>query len=289
MAEVYSSSYCNLAATAASDSSGGFFKKDDKHGPLRRLAEARRIAASWTSKNNSDLLHPDNYHISIQDFWLKGMTKQPLIQRGWVVQERMLAPQTIHFSQPQVFWECHHRLACETYTNRLPADASALNDLSMLWKEAQYKPPQPSRYHSTDRPPLVSGLSYFLDDQPIDQWQALVETFSVCKLTMERDKLPAMSGIAKQIVREGSRGKNFASLWEMDFERQLLWGVLFKPELINRPTEYRAPSWSWASLDGEISHFTIPRGTIINNMIISINAFHNESAEELHDIRLNPR
>jgi Heterokaryon incompatibility protein (HET) len=290
MADVYSGSYCNLAATAASDSSKGFFAKSEDYCATRRLAEARCIRASWTSKDNLDLIHPDEYHIGIQDFWLEGMTNQPLLERGWVVQERMLAPRTIHFSHPQVFWECHHRIACETYPNRLPADAGVLNDLSMLWKQAHHKPPQtPSRYHRSDRPPIISGLSYFLDDQAVDQWQALVETFSKCKLTMECDKLPAMSGIAKQIAREGLRGRYLGGLWEQDFERQLLWFILFNTDQIKRPAQHRAPSWSWASLDGQISHFTMPRGDLVDMTVISVDTWTKNIEEGLPEMRINPR
>ena len=30
----------------------------------------------------------------------------PLSGRGWVLQERLLAPRTLHFGREQLFWEC---------------------------------------------------------------------------------------------------------------------------------------------------------------------------------------
>jgi hypothetical protein len=41
-----------------------------------------------------------------------------------------------------------------------------------------------------------------------------------------------------------------ARMWRIELERNLLWSV---HDIVRRPREYRPPSWSWASIDGEIN------------------------------------
>ena len=83
------------------------------------------------------------------------------------------------------------------------------------------------------------------------------------KLTKGTDKLIALSGLAHSYYeregkpgvshkdyKDGHRGKYGAGLWEADMPSALLW----RSRSAQRPSEYRAPSWSWASVDGHISY-----------------------------------
>lgn len=106
-----------------------------------------------------------------------------------------------------------------------------------------------------------------------------MEGYSQRKLTFGEDKLIALSGLAhnyyeREHQSEAShrdftikgRGKYGAGLWEADMPSALMWQTRHYPpdmtQAINasprqppqRPSGYRAPSWSWASVDGEISY-----------------------------------
>lgn len=107
-----------------------------------------------------------------------------------------------------------------------------------------------------------------------------MQGYSQRKLTYGKDKLIALSGLAHYYYyeREGQsgafynhrkgeqRGKYAAGLWETDNPSALLWQTQQYPpnmtQAINasplhppqRPPEYRAPSWSWASVDAHISY-----------------------------------
>ena len=83
------------------------------------------------------------------------------------------------------------------------------------------------------------------------------------ELTKGADKLIALSGLAHSYYeregkpgvshkdyKAGHRGKYGAGLWEADMPSALLW----RSRSAQRPSEYRAPSWSWASVDGHISY-----------------------------------
>lgn len=77
-------------------------------------------------------------------------------------------------------------------------------------------------------------------------------------MTYGRDKLVAISGVARQIYERFGHNY-FAGLWQDDtIESQLCWRVenlqTFgrpAPQLQPRP-DYRAPSWSWASVDSTV-------------------------------------
>jgi hypothetical protein len=85
-------------------------------------------------------------------------------------------------------------------------------------------------------------------------WIRTVCNFSECQLTREEDKLPAVSGIAKAIQPFFTNGEYLAGLWGDAFLPGLLWFVegssMSNGQQSKRPQKYRAPSWSWASIDG---------------------------------------
>jgi hypothetical protein len=67
---------------------------------------------------------------------------------------------------------------------------------------------------------------------------------------MEKDKSVAVSGIAKAIQDKFKGLEYLAGLWREDVESQLWWGADGKSR--TRPQSYRAPSWSWASIDSSV-------------------------------------
>jgi hypothetical protein len=74
----------------------------------------------------------------------------------------------------------------------------------------------------------------------------MVNEFVVRKLTFEVDRLPAISGIAKEIrSRIGETYTYRAGLWQEDIHRGLLWST--KGQAL-AASQYSGPSWSWASV-----------------------------------------
>jgi hypothetical protein len=77
-----------------------------------------------------------------------------------------------------------------------------------------------------------------------------------CKLSNPRDKLVAIAGIAQKVAQVTGE-KYLAGLWDnRELAIQLLWHVLTRRQADNspsqRPSVYRAPSWSWACLEATI-------------------------------------
>jgi hypothetical protein len=82
-------------------------------------------------------------------------------------------------------------------------------------------------------------------------WRQIVSVYSECLLTNERDKLVAIGGIAKQFAQRQNLGQYLAGLWSNDLVTQLTWKS-WNPSKSSRPSQHRAPTWSWASLGGAI-------------------------------------
>jgi hypothetical protein len=82
------------------------------------------------------------------------------------------------------------------------------------------------------------------------KWYNIVNDFSARKITYHTDRLPALSGLAREVRRmSGGRYSYKAGIWRSrEFEyKDLLWGIT--TPLAAKYEEYIAPSWSWASMD----------------------------------------
>lgn len=81
------------------------------------------------------------------------------------------------------------------------------------------------------------------------QWYRIVRQYSERGLTYERDVFPALSGIAKKLQAFGM-GAYLAGIWSSDLIRGMLWFP--DPEPTRRRAE-NVPTWSWASIVGQVS------------------------------------
>ena len=79
-------------------------------------------------------------------------------------------------------------------------------------------------------------------------WIHLVKVYSKCQLTQEKDKLIAISGLARR-MKLSFKVKYLAGLWYSYLDLQLLWSVGDSNNRApSRPRSYVAPTWSWASI-----------------------------------------
>lgn len=92
-------------------------------------------------------------------------------------------------------------------------------------------------------------------------YREFVSAYSKCHLTKPEDKLPALAGIAAA-VHSIVQDTYLAGHWRRDLELSLLWYTpkTNRPDkesqVPSRPVKYRAPSWAWASVDGEVRWHT---------------------------------
>ena len=81
-------------------------------------------------------------------------------------------------------------------------------------------------------------------------WFWTIHTYSLGVLTVASDKLVALSGMAQEFSTLIG-GRYLAGIWETEICRQLGWAIM--DSVATRPSTYRAPSWSWASIDGKVN------------------------------------
>ncbi|CAN9326819.1 unnamed protein product, partial [Alternaria alternata] len=100
MEDVFASAYCTIAATSAADSTVGFLAQK----PSTEYARVQDAAGNQV------------YICTHMDDFEKNGEKAELNKRAWVMQERVLAKRTIHFSANQTYWECGEGVSCENLT-----------------------------------------------------------------------------------------------------------------------------------------------------------------------------
>lgn len=215
MSSVYGGSTITIAASSAQDSSQGCFLKPSYFsGGLRaRITDGGRQRVQ---------------DFRSQDVYDRSTFKTHLGTRAWALQEKMLPPRTVHFSDRGAFWECRMTLANEYLPDGFPKQLVS---------------------------PLVrrKGKFEWL-------WPRIVRLYSAANLTFPKDKLPALSGIAK-LGYDETGDQYLAGLWRRQIEEQLCWRRVRSSHPMERPP-WRAPTWSWASIDGEVSWISLQQGIL---------------------------
>lgn len=225
---VYSNSHCNISASHAEDSTEGLFRDRNSRALCSTEVDigTRNYYTTKTARKAHVLTNGCLIRNSIDDC--------PLSKRGWVLQERILAPRVLHFSRDQVFFECRTRIACELY------DAGVPDVYYTCFSTASAKVNH--AFRNKDR-----GSWYWM-------WRNLIQIYSTMSLTYPSDKLAAISGIAK-MVQSVIHDEYVAGMWREDLVGQLLWRI--DGQTI-RPLVYRAPSWSWTSVEGKVEFAWYP-------------------------------
>src|SRR6266496_4919474 len=101
MQDVYTSAYCTVAAASAVDSNSGFLKQS--------------ISSKHVYVQNDFFGGKVYVCTGVADFDSK-VENAPLNTQAWVMQERLLSCQTIHFGAEQMYFECGEGVYCKDLT-----------------------------------------------------------------------------------------------------------------------------------------------------------------------------
>ncbi|KAG8161063.1 hypothetical protein KVR01_009327 [Diaporthe batatas] len=199
--------------------------------------------------------------------WDNLVNKAPVNVRAWVLQERLLAPRVLHFCKGSIAWECGGFTRAEGHPTGLPRFGLQHDKilpevpLKGLNPFTHGKELRRIRLGDAKEPDPHIPEKYLYG---FELWARVVEMYSKMNLTLPKDKLIALYGIAQLMSTTifGSEGKPatyVAGLWRKYLESQLLWRV--EPIFIRhnrsfhqpgrRPEKFRAPSFSWASVDAQ--------------------------------------
>ncbi|KAF2098819.1 HET-domain-containing protein [Rhizodiscina lignyota] len=167
----------------------------------------------------------------------------PISERAWCFQESLLATRYLAFERREMRWECRRQRDCECGAHNLaPYEKDSLNQTSLGAKA--------SFVTSTKKADAEVLFRIWKD--------FVIKEYSRRDLTRVADLLPALSGVAASF-RLNLQDEYLAGLWKKDLARQLCW-ILGKnrsndpyPDVDASRGEVRAPSWSWASVRGDIA------------------------------------
>ena len=221
MDRVYNNSFLNLSATASTSSKDrlpSVAKKD-------HLQEPRFVGTAWTG------LFAGVYQIYDPHFWTDRVTSTRLASRGWIFQERALAPRVLHFGFDQVLWECAESERAEEFPIKVPQIFNHTRHRDFKWSLNN------DRSQDVGDPEQARARHHVLDQQ----WTVAIDNYTRCELTRPADKLTAISGVARMLSSR-FQDEYIAGLWQSNIIGGLCWRV----SNMRRTTQNLIPSGLYA-------------------------------------------
>ncbi|KAK1634568.1 heterokaryon incompatibility protein-domain-containing protein [Colletotrichum phormii] len=152
--------------------------------------------------------------------WDNALSPEPIDKRAWAFQESLLSRRVLIYGTSTMTWRCGSGV--------------------QAWR------------------------SWIREHQKtMATWKNLVTLYGRRLLTCSEDRLPAISALASEVLRltkegGGEPGRYLAGVWENDLLNQLIWFTNLEEGRDVRRIPYRAPSWSWASVESPIL-YSLPR------------------------------
>ncbi|KAH7350621.1 heterokaryon incompatibility protein-domain-containing protein [Rhexocercosporidium sp. MPI-PUGE-AT-0058] len=252
MREVYSGAIVTVSASNSPSTQSGIFST--------RKVGMSKIGFDWNLEEKTGKV----YLRSGSELWDHSLQTSALQTRGWTLQEGLLAPRTLSFGQQQMMWECPEHQADEG--GRISQPTQEYRSKGFIQKMLQVGRQEVSKAEPTlferlyiRTPKTEEWWKSLAIENPYDKWWEIVEQYMTRSLTKDFDVLPALSGLARAfepVVKD----EYLAGHWKKDLMASLMWSrnprhpadesSRYDPTI---PSEYLAPSWSWASILGNLS------------------------------------
>lgn len=163
------------------------------------------------------------------------LDNEPLNKRAWALQEIVLSQRTLYYGEERLIWSCE--------AGKSPDGGTWTDADQGIWLSLP-----PSSSQKTE-----AGLQV---------WLEAVEMFSKRALTVDDDKFPAISAIAAEI-QDRTGWEYAAGLWRQAMLHCLAWARVKGTEPPAQCiAKWRAPSWSWASLDEAVKYVSTKPFTV---------------------------
>lgn len=154
---------------------------------------------------------------------------EPITWRGWCYQEKVLPARSLLYASDTL------KYYCQTETVSI-GEALCEKSTGLRLPHGIY--------------PSASTVKCEVDAVQFRQsWLAALFQYTLRSITIPSDRLPAFGAVAEQFAIV-SQDRYLAGLWWKTLLLDFLWATHDTRE---RPKAYRAPSWSWASVDGLIN------------------------------------
>lgn len=243
MKDIYRRSQLNLSAT--SGESGLIFPRNPKS--VLPILSRTYPTESRISKTGENSEAAEEFLMISAGPWETFVDLGPLNRRAWVVQERLLAPRVLHCCYNMVYWECPCLRASEVDPlgevkfNKVTNSVDLRTNIKKNFATVSMK--------GWNRLNAEGYGTSFMDQ--LEPFHLIVRSYYFpMELTYPRDRLPAISGIARWFMsRLGLTPDSYvAGLWRETLPECLLWHFFRPPDGGAVRDVEAAPSWSWASV-----------------------------------------
>ena len=226
MGEIYENAQLTISAASAEKCQDGFLTTRSMHGDFSPPWSFSRLPFACPNS--------DSGIVSLRESSLYYTIIEPLNRRALALQERILSPRVLLYGCWQMYWQCQSQRNCDGGSpERIHGNEMGLSVPSSL---------------QTEQTSYRGGTAEDTENALCAGWSDLVHHYTQRGLSDPSDKLPALSGIASKF-QKAKNDKYCAGLWKASLLKGLKWQV-GEPER-DRPSVYRAPTWSWASIFGE--------------------------------------
>ena len=255
MASIYQSSHITIVAASAKNANEGFLLPREAPSPANTIpcmhngSRAGTVNIREGSKNR----------------------EEPVDSRAWTLQEQLLSQRLLVYSTLTLQWRCKGVVANLGSSKYVPQFEETWWSSAVDFVRSE---PVPLLINQ-DTLNLRSVGKHIVDNEDGDtansvnplasspgqpaaghkriqklhiQWPHLIERYSLRSMTYASDKLVALAGIAEKFG-EALETRYVAGFWEDHMLEYLMWDT---GPGATETSSYRAPSWSWASLDGAI-------------------------------------
>ena len=247
MDQIYKNATITIVAACVSSVKEGFLKDRPSSGQSQFDIPCR------LGSNHFFVVHTQE-HIMYDD------KSEPINKRAWTFQEQLLSPRLLIYASHTLQWGCR-TLTCNlggSYHSPSPSGAPRLPSVqNLLLHDSQQK--QEGRQLGPEVP-----------HSALQHWLRLVTRYSLRRSSLPSDKLPALSALAASYAPIFGPGY-LAGIWSRSAVQQLCWTRSDNRLFFTRPPKYRAPSWSWAALDGPIY---FPSFLMTDNASVCVPYYH---------------
>lgn len=224
MCNVYKGALLTITVDVADSASEGFLGQRDWTGP-------NQISVPYT---NESLACTGT--IEIRRPLMPRSSCRALDSRGWTLQENILSPRTLHISSQQLFWSCQSQYCSEGNPKQDETEVAGHDEGTIKFSFL---------LPGSNILPTSSSTIELRVDTMLRKWYVLVGDYTRRSLSYTGDIFPAIAALAEEIALQTEYDYK-GGLWEQDTHQWLLWSANQNAII---PENYRAPSWSWASLD----------------------------------------
>ncbi|UKZ49719.1 hypothetical protein TrVGV298_003967 [Trichoderma virens] len=180
MDDIYKGGFCRIAITSCKAPTESFWPPK----PIVTSVELPRELSLRSSPRFT------SRYVTLPKSYQQDVGSGYLNQRGWVLQERLLSPRTIHFTQDHIYYEDEDEIIAEDGVSGHFQWQSSVEKTRNISRRDLFPRRGMEKWESVDMTPISR-----------DPWLKVAEAFSKTHLTRQTDKCIALYGLVKEFQR----------------------------------------------------------------------------------------